>query len=127
MTHAAKTANPRRRNHQTGLLAEWQCRLALRLKGYRILAARARTPLGEIDIVAARGDVIAIVEVKARRNRDSAAAALDARQRGRLQRGAQFLLGHRPELAQASVIRFDLMLVAPGRWPEHIVNAWEGR
>ncbi len=115
----------RRRSYDFGLLAEFQCRWTLRLRGYQILAARYRTPLGEIDIVASRGNVVAIVEVKARKTRASAAAALDERQRARLLRGAQFLLAQRPDLGNAAV-RFDLMVVAPWRWPRHIPNAWEG-
>jgi putative endonuclease len=43
-------------------LAAWW----LRLKGWRILARRVRTPVGEIDLVARRGRTIAFVEVKAR-------------------------------------------------------------
>jgi putative endonuclease len=52
--------------YQTGLAAEKLCRLALRLKFYRILAERYKTPVGEIDIIAARDNSIIAVEVKAR-------------------------------------------------------------
>ncbi len=45
-------------NHKTGLAAEALCRLALRLKGYRIVAARYRSPLGEIDIVPRVGAIL---------------------------------------------------------------------
>ncbi len=127
MTRIMSRATPpsTRRNYDHGRRAEFLCRLALRLKGYQILAARYRTPLGEIDIVAARGNVIAIVEVKARSSRDRAAAALSPQQQARLQRAAQYLLARRPELMHA-ILRFDLMLVAPRRWPEHIPSAWDG-
>ena len=53
-------------SYRTGLGAEALCRLALRLKFYRVLASRYRSPLGEIDIVAMRGKTVALVEVKAR-------------------------------------------------------------
>ncbi|MGB4102137.1 MAG: YraN family protein [Alphaproteobacteria bacterium] len=112
-----------RRNYDHGRTAEFLCRLALRLKGYQILAARYRTPLGEIDIIAARGGTVAVIEVKARTSRDRAAAALHPQQQARLHRAAHYLLSQRPELAHAT-LRFDLMLVAPRRWPEHIVAAW---
>jgi putative endonuclease len=79
---------PDRRNYDHGHQAEFLCRLALRLKGYQILAARYRTPLGEIDIVASRGNIIAVIEVKARTNkpisiapRNIAGAATGARHR----------------------------------------------
>ena len=40
----------------------------LRLKGYRILARDYRVSVGEIDLIAERGGLIAFVEVKARTN-----------------------------------------------------------
>jgi len=106
-----------------GRHAEALCRLALRLNGYRVVAARERTPVGEIDIVARRGAILAIVEVKARADAVGAALALTARQRGRLFRAAAAFLGRHPELAGLSV-RFDLMLVSPWRWPRHLPDAW---
>jgi putative endonuclease len=106
-----------------GRWAEAACRLALRFKGYRVVAARARTPVGEIDIVAVRGDSVAIVEVKARRESQLAAAALSERQCQRLVRAAAVFLARHPEWTGRSV-RFDVMLVAPWRWPHHLPDAW---
>jgi putative endonuclease len=40
----------------------------LRQKGYRIIEANYRTPLGEIDLIARDGDTLVFVEVKARRS-----------------------------------------------------------
>lgn len=74
----------RRRRYRFGLWAECLCRLSLRLRGYRILAARCRTPQGEIDIVAATAQVVAVIEVKARRDAASAAQALGGRRQQRL-------------------------------------------
>ena len=114
--------------HATGLIAEALCRLALRLKGYRIIASRYRSPLGEIDIVAARGKVIAVVEVKARADYNAAASAISPRQQERLHRAAQDFLSHHPQF-QNYDLRFDAMLCAPRAhalfyWPVHIKNAW---
>jgi len=95
------------------------------LKGYRIIASRYRTPLGEIDIVAARGRVLALVEVKARSSRRAAAEALSQHQQERLQRAAAAFLARYPFFNQHST-RFDLMLVTPWRWPHHIIGAWDG-
>ena len=108
-----------------GRLAEAWCRLVLRLKGYRVLAARERTPVGEIDIVVRRGGVVAIIEVKARRGDGAAGAAgaISPRQQARLARAAAAFLGRHGELAGLAV-RFDVMLVRPWRWPEHISDAW---
>ncbi len=106
-----------------GRYAEALCRLALRLKGYRIEAVRARTPMGEIDIVARRGGALAIVEVKARRDTTKFADPVSPRQRARLERAAAAFLGRHGGLAGLAV-RFDVMLVRPWRWPEHIPDAW---
>ena len=113
----------RRRAEGFGRFAEGLCRLALRLKGYRILENRLRTPLGEIDIVARRGRTLAIVEVKARGDWDAANVALNARQRGRLARAAHLYLAANPRYA-GYVLRFDVMLVTPWSWPRHLQDAW---
>lgn len=113
----------RRRAEAFGRFAERLCRLALRLKGYRILGDRLRTPMGEIDIVARRGRTIAIVEVKARGDWDQANEAVNARQRGRLARAAHAWLGANPRYAGYD-LRFDVMLVTPWAWPRHLKDAW---
>lgn len=113
----------RRRAEEFGRFAEGLCRLALRLKGYRILDSRLRTAMGEIDIVAKRGRTLAVVEVKARGDWDSANEAVHARQRGRLARAAHVYLAAHPQYA-GYVLRFDVMLVTPWSWPRHIPDAW---
>jgi putative endonuclease len=95
----------------------------LRLRGWRIVAADWRCPSGEIDIIARRGRVLAIVEVKSRVDLDSAALALLPRQRRRIARAAAAFLSAHPQLAPLT-LRFDVMLVAPLRPPRHLVNAW---
>jgi len=99
--------------------------LWLMLKGYRILGFRLRTPLGEIDLLAQKKDVLAVVEVKLRTSLDAALDAVTVRQRERLRRAAQTLAARRPALAAASV-RLDLIALAPGRWPRHVPDAWNG-
>ena len=113
----------RRRAELAGRLAEAACVWWLRLHGYRILARRFRVPVGEIDIVARRGPTLAMVEVKARRERHVAAEALTPRQRDRVSRAASAYLAHNPGLAELAV-RFDVMLVVPWRPPRHIMDAW---
>lgn len=115
---------PRLARYHFGLWAEALCRLFLRLQGYRIIARRHKTPLGEIDIIALRGSVLAVIEVKARATRNEAALALRPRQRERLKRAAALFLGRHPRLANKAV-RFDLMMVAPWRLPVHVPNAWQ--
>jgi len=107
-----------------GLSAESRAALLLVAKGYRIAARRWKTPLGEIDIVARRGRALVFVEVKARARADDAAEAVTERTRRRIIGAAELWLAHRPDDA-ARAIRFDVMLVAPGRMPRHIVNAFD--
>jgi putative endonuclease len=113
----------RRRAYRRGRLSETLCRLFLRLKGYRILAAGFRVPVGEIDIVARRGKTLAIVEVKARASLAEAAEALTSHQQRRIARAAQAYLALHPSAA-GLVVRFDVMLVRPWRLPHHLTNAW---
>ena len=96
----------------------------LRLKGYRILAQDYRSPAGEIDVVARRGSTLAIIEVKSRDSAAAAAEAITPRQRSRIFGAVRLFLVRHPVHA-ACAIRFDIMLVTPGRWPRHIVNAWQ--
>ncbi len=109
-----------RLGHRAEGLAAW----ALRLKGYRVLAVRHRTPLGEIDLIARRGDTIAIVEVKAR---GSLAAALDAvtpAARRRIEAASDLWLARRSDAHRLS-LRYDIVAVLPRRWPIHVACAWE--
>ena len=118
----------RRRAEGRGRRAEDLSAWALRLKGYRILARRFRCPAGEIDIVARRGGVLAIVEVKARPSVAAALEALTARQRARLERAALAFLatGTAGIVPQSDFsLRFDVMVVTPWRWPRHLANAWQ--
>jgi putative endonuclease len=115
--------NKRHRAERYGRWAELLCVARLRLSGYRVLARRLRTPLGEIDIVARRGRVVAIVEVKARAHSEAASEALALPQRQRLARAGAWLLAKRPAL-RGCALRYDLMVVSPGRWPRHIADAW---
>src|SRR6478736_561614 len=78
----------RQRAWRRGRKAESLALLALRLVGYRILARDHRTALGEIDIIARRGTILAFVEVKARADVTAAAESLLARQRRRIARAA---------------------------------------
>jgi len=106
---------------RSGRRAEVIAALWLLAKGYRILGFRLRTPQGEIDLLAARGDVLAVVEVKIRATLDAALEAVTPDQRRRLRRaGAQLAARRRRPLR----VRLDLIALAPGRWPRHIPDAW---
>ena len=107
-----------------GLSAESRAAGFLIAKGFRILARRWKSPLGEIDIVARRRHLLVFVEVKARAQLDDAAWSVTDRQRGRIAAAAEvWLAGHPDESIRD--IRFDAMLVAPGRIPRHIPAAFD--
>lgn len=107
----------------SGRRAEVLAAVWLMLKGYRILGFRLRTQAGEIDLAALRGKTLAVVEVKRRLTLEGALEAVSYTQRERLRRAGASLLRRRRGLAEASV-RLDLIALAPGRWPRHIVDAW---
>lgn len=100
--------------------------LFLLAKGYRILGFRLATPQGEIDLLALRGGVLAVVEVKRRATLEAALEAVGPQQRERLRRAARQIAARRPALKTVAV-RLDLMALAPGRMPRHIRDAWAGQ
>jgi putative endonuclease len=107
-----------------GISAESRAAAFLVAKGFRILARRWRSPVGEIDIVARRRSLLVFVEVKARERLDDAAWSVTERQRGRIAAAAEaWLAGHAD--GSISDMRFDVILVAPGRIPRHIPAAFD--
>jgi putative endonuclease len=107
-----------------GVSAEGRAALLLAAKGYRELARRWKSPLGEVDLVMRRGQTIVFVEVKARARLDDAAWAVLPRQQRRIVGAAEAWLAAHPEHAGYDV-RFDAVLVAPRRLPQHIEAAFE--
>jgi putative endonuclease len=107
-----------------GVSAESRAALFLLAKAYRIVARRFRTPFGEIDIVARRRRTLVFVEVKARDTLDEAVTAVTERSKRRIVDAAHFWLVQRPSDAEAE-IRFDVIVVAPGKIPRHIANAFD--
>ena len=112
-----------RTTHARGLVAEGLAAWMLRFKGYRVLATRYRTPLGEIDIVARRGHVLAFVEVKARPTLEAGLEAIAAEGYRRIEAAADLYLSRHPQFSNFT-LRFDLVVVRPRHWPHHIENAF---
>ena len=98
----------RRRHERRGHRGEWLAALALRLKGYRILARRYRTRLGEIDIIASNRQYLVFCEVNLRKSADFAAARefVDARKQQRLRTTALLYLSQHETPLQP---RFDVI------------------
>ena len=110
---SAAAAGPKR-------LAAWW----LRLKGWRILGRRVRTPVGEVDLVARRGRTLAFVEVKARATARRPASPLDEYRLRRVAAAAEALA---PRYARdGDDIRIDAIFIVPRRLPRHLANVWQG-
>lgn len=116
----------RQKAYRKGLASEWLAGLALMLKGYRIAAWRYRTPLGEIDLMARRGDLVAIVEVKARPTLEQAMEAVGPVTQRRIDGAATLWLSRQKDQARLS-LRYDLVAVLPWKWPVHVENVFQGR
>lgn len=112
----------RQRAEARGREGERRAALWLRLKGWRILAHRVKTPRGEIDLVARRGNLVSFVEVKWRNRHEDLDHAIDEY---RLQRVAAAVecVAHE-YAANGEDMRIDVILLAPGAMPRHIKNAW---
>jgi putative endonuclease len=114
----------RRRAERCGRRAERLAAWWLRLKGWRILAIRARTPVGEVDLIARRGRTLAFIEVKARADMAEAALALDDYRLRRVARAAEALLPR--YMREGDIVRIDAMFVTPWRLPHHLANIFQG-
>ena len=93
-----------------GCAAEAHAEAALRRDGWQVIARRLRTAAGEIDLVADRDGLTALIEVKARSRLDQAAYALQPRQQARLLAAGEIALADNPGWGRAGV-RFDVILV----------------
>ncbi|RZJ16298.1 MAG: YraN family protein [Brevundimonas sp.] len=113
----------RRQGHD----GEWLAALWLMLKGYQVLAFRLKGRGGEVDILARRGRVLAVVEVKRRRTLDAALLAIHPEQLRRLRAAGAAVARGRRSLAGLDV-RLDMVALAPGRFPRHVrgIEATEG-
>ncbi|MFC2951361.1 YraN family protein [Marinicaulis aureus] len=119
---AAPTRRSRQSAERGGRRAEMLAAMLLRLKGFSILASRHKTPLGEIDLVARRGRLVAFVEVKARAHHDAAIEAVTYGARRRIAAAAGLFLSRRRDLADCAM-RYDIIAVAGWRL-KHLPDAW---
>jgi putative endonuclease len=110
---------------QRGRSAEAAAQLALETDGWTILARRCRTSAGEIDLVAEKEGLLAIVEVKARPRLVDAAASLSDRQQARLISATEIILANNPQWG-AKGVRFDLLLVDAAGIVRRIADAFRG-
>lgn len=113
----------RKKAHRRGHVAEYLAALYLMVKGYRILALRYRTPLGEIDIIARKGDLVAMVEVKARKAETMAVDAVSFESQKRIRAAADIWRTRMRGTAHLS-LRFDIVAILPWSWPRHFSDAF---
>ncbi len=116
--------NQKKRAYLKGQRGEWIASLYLRCKGYEILESRFKTPLGEIDLLVRKGKTLVAVEVKSRESLENAAYSITPYQQRRIERALLYYLS-RKNLPMA--LRFDVILIAPWKWPHHILDAWRGQ
>jgi putative endonuclease len=96
---------------------------ALEADGFVILARRRRTEVGEIDLVARRGALTVIVEVKARGRAADAAETVSSRQRARLLAATEALMAEEPGWFGAE-LRFDVMVLGRDGTLRRIADAF---
>lgn len=113
----------RQRAERRGREGETRAALWLQMKGWRIVARRVRTPRGEIDLIARRAGVVAFVEVKWRRRAADLDHAIDAYRLARVAAAVECVAHEYAD--DGEDIRIDVILLAPGTLPRHIVNAWQ--
>lgn len=112
----------RKQAEQRGREAEAQAAMWLASQGWQILAERVKTPLGEIDLIARKGALVAFVEVKWRARAVTLDYAIDEHRLTRVAAAAE-AVAHL-YAGPADDVRVDVILLAPGRAPRHIENAW---
>jgi putative endonuclease len=113
--------NPKERAYLKGKRGEWIASLYLRCKGYEILESRFKTPVGEIDLLVRRGKTLVAVEVKSRGSLEKAAFSITPFQQRRIEQALLYYLTHK---SLSINLRFDVILLAPWRWPYHVIGAW---
>jgi putative endonuclease len=114
--------------YRRGLFGETLAAWLYRARFHRVLARRYRTPAGEIDLIVRRGRTIVFVEVKHRPTAEEALDAIGPLSRRRIARAAELWLAAHPDAAGFD-LRFDLVIIMPGRLPRLVVSVFdaEGR
>lgn len=125
-----RSTQSRQDAYRRGLRAEKIARILLILKGYKIIAERYQNSFGEIDILALKGDTLALVEVKARSNLRDCLESITPVKQARQIKAAKSLLAYPGTLAPFTrnpnlSIRFDVICIVPWKVPVHLISAWQ--
>lgn len=118
-----KTESVKHFNLRKGAKGEKAAAKYLKREGYKILSRNYKTPFGEVDIIAQKGDVIAFVEVKLRTSDTfgTPSEAVNARRMQRYTNAARCYFSGREINC---TVRFDIIEVE-GKKLNHIVSAFE--
>lgn len=119
-----RSPSSRKKAERRGRVGEVLAALYLRAQFFAIKSTRFKTPVGEIDLVAERGDLTIFVEVKVRASKSQEYEALAAVNKNRISRAANFYLSKNPAIANRS-LRFDVIFLAPWSWPRHVMGAFD--
>jgi putative endonuclease len=121
-----KALSHKKQTYDRGLKAEKIAALYLRVKGYKILHQRYKTPFGEIDLIAQKGNVTAFVEVKARSTQAKALESLTPIMRRRIERAAGYFAARQSAVLHRTLhdLRFDLITLSTPLRIHHLDNAW---
>jgi len=108
-----------------GLASETKAARAYEALGYTVLARRAKTAAGEIDLIlkAPKTNTILFCEVKSRADLTSAAYAISPTQQQRLLRAADTWMGNKPEY-RGYQLQFDAFLIDAKGSTRRIENAF---
>ena len=124
MKRPRRATSDRKAAENRGREGERRAAWWLWLRGWRILDRRVRTPAGEVDLIVRKGKLVAFVEVKTRATSAELDFEIDERRLARVAAAAEYLM---PRYAgPGDDIRVDVILIAPGKLPRHIENAWMG-
>ncbi len=119
----------KKKSYKWGIAAENIAAIFLLAKGYRILSKRYKNPKGEIDILAFKGHILVIAEVKARKNIESCAYSIDPRKQQKILGAVEWLMASGGKIGALANknghdIRFDAIFIVPWRLPVHLKDAW---
>lgn len=109
-------------SYTKGIVAEYFAAALLRLKGYKILEHRYKTPWGEIDLIAKRRNLLVLVEVKRRKTLKIGLEAILPKQRSRIEKASQVYIGSAK--IKFDQVRFDVIVTTPTRL-HHLKDAWQ--
>ena len=117
-----RTTPERQEADRRGREGEAAAAMWLAQQGWRVVAERVKTKVGEIDLIVRRPGLVAFVEVKWRARSIALGDAIDERRLARVAAAAESVAHN--YATDGEDIRIDVILLAPGQKPHHIENAW---